>query len=171
MIKFFFKLFIIFNLLLIQVSQSSETNNLVFIDMDYLIKNAEIGKKTLKILDTKNSQNLRILKEKEENLKKQETKLQNKKNIISSEEFNNEIKVLKIKINELRNEKKQLAIDFNKFKNDEFNKLLNKYNVVIQEYMKKNSIDIILDKKNIYIGKVSSDITEPVLQKINTKYK
>ena len=171
MIKFFFKLFFIFNLLLIQVSQSSETNNLVFIDMDYLIKNAEIGKKTLKILDTKNSQNLRILKEKEENLKKQETKLQNKKNIISSEEFNNEIKVLKIKINELRNEKKQLAIDFNKFKNDEFNKLLNKYNVVIQEYMKKNSIDIILDKKNIYIGKVSSDITEPVLQKINTKYK
>ena len=171
MIKFFFKLFIIFNLLLIQVSQSSETNNLVFIDMDYLIKNAEIGKKTLKILDTKNSQNLRILKEKEENLKKQETKLQNKKNIISSEEFNNEIKVLKIKINELRNEKKQLAIDFNKFKNEEFNKLLNKYNVVIQEYMKKNSIDIILDKKNIYIGKVSSDITEPVLQQINTKYK
>lgn len=171
MIKFFFKLFFIFNLLLIQVSQSSETNNLVFIDMDYLIKNAEIGKKTLKILDTKNSTNLKILKEKEVKLKKQETELQNKKNIISSEEFNNEIKVLKIKINELRNEKKQLAIDFNKFKNDEFNKLLNKYNVVIQEYMKKNSIDIILDKKNIYIGKVSSDITEPVLQQINTKYK
>ena len=171
MIKFFFKLFIIFNLLLIQVSQSSETNNLVFIDMDYLIKNAEIGKKTLKILDTKNSTNLKILKEKEVKLKKQETELQNKKNIISSEEFNNEIKVLKIKINELRNEKKQLAIDFNKFKNEEFNKLLNKYNVVIQEYMKKNSIDIILDKKNIYIGKVSSDITEPVLQQINTKYK
>ena len=139
--------------------------------MDYLIKNAEIGKKTLKILDTKNSTNLKILKEKEVKLKKQETELQNKKNIISSEEFNNEIKVLKIKINELRNEKKQLAIDFNKFKNDEFNKLLNKYNVVIQEYMKKNSIDIILDKKNIYIGKVSSDITEPVLQQINTKYK
>ncbi len=171
MIKFFFKLFFIFNLLLIQVSQSSETNNLVFIDMDYLIKNAEIGKKTLKILDTKNSTNLKILKEKEVKLKKQETELQNKKNIISSEEFNNEIKVLKIKINELRNEKKQLAIDFNKFKNEEFNKLLNKYNVVIQEYMKKNSIDIILDKKNIYIGKVSSDITEPVLQQINTKYK
>tara|TARA_B100000674_G_scaffold375237_1_gene317715 strand:- start:1282 stop:1797 length:516 start_codon:yes stop_codon:yes gene_type:complete len=171
LIKFFFKLFIIFNLLLIQVSQSSETNNLVFIDMDYLIKNAEIGKKTLKILDTKNSTNLKILKEKEVKLKKQETELQNKKNIISSEEFNNEIKVLKIKINELRNEKKQLAIDFNKFKNEEFNKLLNKYNVVIQEYMKKNSIDIILDKKNIYIGKVSSDITEPVLQQINTKYK
>ena len=139
--------------------------------MDYLIKNAEIGKKTLKILDTKNSTNLKILKEKEVKLKKQETELQNKKNIISSEEFNNEIKVLKIKINELRNEKKQLAIEFNKFKNDEFNKLLNKYNVVIQEYMKKNSIDIILDKKNIYIGKVSSDITEPVLQQINTKYK
>ncbi len=139
--------------------------------MDYLIKNAEIGKKTLKILDTKNSTNLKILKEKEVKLKKQETELQNKKNIISSEEFNNEIKVLKIKINELRNEKKQLAIDFNKFKNEEFNKLLNKYNVVIQEYMKKNSIDIILDKKNIYIGKVSSDITEPVLQQINTKYK
>tara|TARA_Y100001935_G_scaffold221940_1_gene196445 strand:- start:1661 stop:2176 length:516 start_codon:yes stop_codon:yes gene_type:complete len=171
LIKFFFKLFFIFNLLLIQVSQSSETNNLVFIDMDYLIKNAEIGKKTLKILDTKNSTNLKILKEKEVKLKKQETELQNKKNIISSEEFNNEIKVLKIKINELRNEKKQLAIDFNKFKNEEFNKLLNKYNVVIQEYMKKNSIDIILDKKNIYIGKVSSDITEPVLQQINTKYK
>ena len=35
--------------------------------------------------------------------------------------------------------------------------------------MKKNSIDIVFDKKNIYIGKNSSDITADILKNIEGK--
>ena len=54
-----------------QISQSAELSNIAFIDIDYLIKNSEIGKKTLKILEDKNSENIKILKEKEKTLKNQ----------------------------------------------------------------------------------------------------
>ena len=102
-----------------QISQSAELSNIAFIDIDYLIKNSEIGKKTLKILEDKNSENIKILKEKEKTLKNQENDLQSKKNIISTDEFNNEVKILKIKITELRSEKNLLAKNFNDFKNKE----------------------------------------------------
>ena len=45
-----------------------------------------------------------------------------------------------------------------------------KFNSVIQVYMDQNSIDVVLDKKNIFIGKVSSDITKIILKEINTKF-
>ena len=61
--------------------------------------------------------------------------------------------------------------NFKKKESDEIGAILEKINVVIQEYMKQNSIEIVLDKKNIFIGKVSSDITEKILIQVNNKYK
>lgn len=168
--KLLIKLIFLFSILSAQNSYSSEISNIGFIDIDFLIKNSEIGKKTLKILEDKNLENIKILKKKEKKLLDEENELKNKKNIISSDEFNNEVKILQIKIKELRNEKKLLAKNFNELKNKEFNELLKKYNVVIQDFMSKNSIDIIIDKKNIYIGKVSSDLTKLILDQINNLY-
>jgi len=37
--------------------------------------------------------------------------------------------------------------------------------------MKKNSIDIIIDKKNIFMAKSNNDITNDILEIINTKIK
>ena len=168
--KLLIKLIFLFSILSAQNSYSSEISNIGFIDIDFLIKNSEIGKKTLKILEDKNLENIKILKKKEKKLLDEENELKNKKNIISSDEFNNEVKILQIKSKELRNEKKLLANNFNELKNKEFNELLKKYNVVIQDFMNKNSIDIIIDKKNIYIGKVSSDLTKLILDQINNLY-
>ena len=168
--KLLLKLIFLFSILSAQNSYSSEISNIGFIDIDFLIKNSEIGKKTLKILEDKNLENIKILKKKEKKLLDKENELKNKKNIISSDEFNNEVKILQIKIKELRNEKKLLANNFNELKNKELNELLKKYNVVIQDFMNKNSIDIIIDKKNIYIGKVSSDLTKLILDQINNLY-
>ncbi len=168
--KLLLKLIFLFSILSAQNLYSSEINNIGFIDVDYLIKNSEIGKKTLKILEDKNLENIKILKEREKKLKDKENELTNKKNIISSEEFNNEVKKLKIKIKELRNDQKLLAKNFNEFKNKELNELLKKYNVVIQDFMNKNSVDIVIDKKNIYIGKATSDLTKLILDQINDLY-
>ena len=38
------------------------------------------------------------------------------------------------------------------------------------EYISKNSIDIVLNKKNLYMGKLSSDITNDILKQINNKF-
>ena len=37
--------------------------------------------------------------------------------------------------------------------------------------MNNNSIELVLDKKNIFVGKVSSDITEKILIEVNNKFR
>ena len=64
-----------------------------------------------------------------------------------------------------------MANDFKSMQNNEISSVLKKINSAIQEYMNNNSIELVLDKKNIFVGKVSSDITEKILTDVNTKFK
>ena len=45
-------------------------------------------------------------------------------------------------------------------KNKELDQFLKLINPIIQEYMKEKSIDIIIDKKNIFMAKSKNDITK-----------
>ncbi len=45
-----------------------------------------------------------------------------------------------------------------------------KINPIIENYMKNNSIDIVLDKKQIFVGSVNKDITKEILKLVNKKY-
>jgi Skp family chaperone for outer membrane proteins len=42
---------------------------------------------------------------------------------------------------------------------------------IIQDYMKKNSISIIIDKKNIFIAQSNYEITDEILELINKNIK
>ena len=154
--------------LVINVAQAN--SNIVYVDIDFLIKNSNIGKASLDKLETINKKNIKKLKDREVELKKNESDLKNKQNIISTDQFNEEVNLLKEKIKLYNSEKDKMVNDFNKIKVEEINILMNKFNSVIQEYMDQNSIDVVLDKKNIFIGKVSSDITKIILQEINIKF-
>ena len=135
-------------------------------DIDFLIKNSNIGKASLDKLETINKKNIKNLTDREIELKKNESDLKNKQNIISTDQFNEEVNLLKEKIKLYNSEKDKMVNDFNKIKVEEIYILMNKFNSVIQEYMDQNSIDVVLDKKNIFIGKVSSDITKIILQEM-----
>ena len=144
---------------------------IVYIDIDYLMKNSNIGKISLKKLDNLNNKNINVLKENEKKLKQEENLLLQKRDIISQEEFEKELEILRTKIKEFNINKEKMVKDYNKFKNQELNITLQKFNKKIQEFMSQNSIEIVLDKKNIYIGTVSSDITKEVLVEINNEFK
>ena len=154
--------------LVINVAQAN--SNIVYVDIDFLIKNSNIGKASLDKLETINKKNIKKLTDREVELKKNESDLKNKQNIISKDQFNEEVNLLKEKIKLYNSEKDKMVKDFNKIKVEEINILMNKFNSVIQAYMNQNSIDVVLDKKNIFIGKVSSDITKIILKEINTKF-
>ena len=154
--------------LVINVAQAN--SNIVYVDIDFLIKNSNIGKASLDKLETINKKNIKKLTDREVELKKNESDLKNKQNIISTDQFNKEVNLLKEKIKLYNSEKDKMVNDFNKIKVEEINILMNKFNSVIQAYMNQNSIDVVLDKKNIFIGKVSSDITKIILEEINIKY-
>jgi len=166
--KFLRFLFLIFFILFSQ--NVFAENKIVFIDIDFLMKNSNIGKLSLKKLEDLNNKNVNLLKGNEKKLKEKENTLLQKKNIISKEEFENEIKILKIQINEFKTNKDNMVKDFNTLKVKELNTVLEKFNKKIQEYMSQNSIDIVLNKNNIFIGKVTSDITNDILIEINKEF-
>ena len=161
---FFFIFFILFS------QNVFAENKIVFIDIDFLMKNSNIGKLSLKKLEELNNKNVNLLKGNEKQLKEKENTLLQKKNIISKEEFENEIKILKTQINEFKTNKDNMVKDFNTLKVKELNTVLEKFNKKIQEYMSQNSIDIVLNKNNIFIGKVTSDITNDILIEINKEF-
>ena len=154
---------------LINTSVNANTK-IVFIDIDYLINNSLIGKSTLSKLDKINSKNIEILNDKEKKLRIIEEEIKTKKNVISEAEFKKEIEDFKKNVNTFNLEKKNLSEDFKKIQKNELNELLEKFNSIINEYISKNSIDIVLNKKNLYMGKLSSDITKDILTKIDNKF-
>ena len=165
--KFVF-LILFFNLYFINVNAE---NKIVFLDIDYVIKNTSIGKKILNDLNQINETNIKKLKKKETELKDIETNITSKKNLISEEDYNNEILTLSKKIQVFKEEKNKMVNDFNKKKDSEFINLLNKINPLIKKFMSDNEIDVVLDKKNIIIGSINSDITNDLIDLINKNLK
>ena len=150
-------------------SNVNANSNIVFVDIDFLLENSTIGKNAIIKLEQIDKQNVTSLKKKEANLKKIENEIKKKQNIISEEEFKNEVDSLKQKISQLKQEKDLMVKDFTKIKNEEIGKVIIKINETIQEYMNKNSVDLVFDKKKIYIGKNLLNITGKILDQLENK--
>ena len=158
----------IFLLFLVNSSISFANTNVAIIDLDYILANSKAGKLFLQNIENLDKKNINDLSQKNEELKKLEIEIKNKKNIISKEAYNEEVKNFKIKANQFNNEKDLIVKKFNNFKNKSITDFFNKISPVINEYMNQNSIDILIDKKKIFMGNSNIDITMIVLEKINS---
>ena len=165
------KKFALVALLLLFFNNISYANTVSFVDIDFLINNSTIGKSILLKLENKDKENIKFLKEREKIIKKLESEIKNKQNVLSEKELEAEINTLKNKISEFNLEKNNIVKSFASFKNKELKEVLDKFNKIIQNYMTENSIDIVLNKKNIFIGKNTSDITKKILIEIENNLK
>ena len=166
------KLFLKINILiLILINTSFANDKIVFLDINYVLSNSDKGKLIFKQIDEKNKKNILELEKKENILKNKEKDLEIKKNILSENELNKQIEDLKVQIVQFKKEKDRMVKEFNIYKKKELSSLMQEMNPIISEYVKEKSIDLVLDKKNILIGKTSYDITENILELVNTKLK
>lgn len=152
-------------------SNTFASEKINFIDLNFLFENSILGKKILLNLNETQSETIKNLKLKEKNLIDEENKIQKTKNIISTEEFNIQVAAFKEKINTFNKDKETLSRNFNEKKILEFKKFFDKINPILQDYMNEESIGLLIEKKNIFIGKSSHDITMNVLDIINKKLK
>ena len=142
-----------------------------YINVDFLIINSNLGKSisvNLKNLKKKNIDKF-ILEEKK--LPKKNNEINKIKNVISKDELEKKITNLKLEINEFNVLKEQISIQTKKIKQGEIKKFFKKINPLIENYMDENSIDIIIDKKNIFIARSEYDITSDILELINKNFK
>ena len=159
----FFIFFISTNL-----SNSKET---AFVDIDYIVANSNIGKKVLENIDKLNKKNVEKLKKKNKSLQELEITIKNKKNVISEDAFNKEVISFQKKVQEFKVEKNEIVKNFNDFKRKELENIFKKISPIINDYMEENSISILLDSKNIFMGSKKSNLTEDILDRINKEFK
>ena len=144
-------------------------NKVYFIDLDLIIKNTNYGKKILNTINKINSENIRNLKSRENEIRSIEEEIKKKQNIISQDELNKEISSLKKKIKIFNSDKDNMVNDLKKTKQESINNFFKKVSPIIQSYMDENSINILLDRKNVFIGSVNSDITKEIINRINNQ--
>ncbi len=166
--NFFIKFFVIF-IFLTTLSHSSE--KIVYLDFDFILANSDQGKIILSNLEKKNQENLKILQSKEKILKEEEKKIIKQKNIISENAYNDEVKKLKVKINLFKEDKDKLVKNFNQLKKKEINNFVNVVNQILGDYVEKNAIDLVLNKKDILMGKNKYNITNVILELVNKSNK
>ena len=147
------------------------TSNIVFLDIEYAVNNSNVGKNLLndlKKIQIKESNKLKII---ENDLKKKDNEINKVKNIISKIELEKKIDILKKEINDYNIKKNTTQKTFNATKNKRQDDLIKKINPLIIKYMNDNSIDLIVDKQIVYLGKSEIDITNEILKLINESFK
>ena len=164
-IKFYFLILITY---LFTINLCLSEDKIAFIDLDLVLKKSKIGQTYLVKINEKNEENIKNLKSKEKELKKMEDDIKKKQNILSKEELDKEIFSLQEKIKKFRSDKDKIVLEFNKMKNESLNNFFNQVNPIIQNFMDENSIDILIERKNIFIGKKNSDITDTIVKKIDS---
>ncbi len=155
----------------ISLSQALSSEKIAFLDVELILNKSKpalnIIKKIEKIRDQENEK----LKKIENNLKKKDEELTKTKNLISKEELNKKILNLRNEARSFEELRKKTIKDLNVKKNYELSQFLKLINPIVQEYMKEKSIDMIIDKKNIFMAKSNNDITKDILDIINAKIK
>ena len=139
--------------------------------MDKLVSASKPGSSIFNQLKDINKKNLNFLKEEEKRFKEKEKKLIAQKNIISEADFQNQIKELRSEVNNYNQNRSDMIEKFNKLKVDNTNKLLKLINPILAKFSNDNEISIILQKKNLIIGKTELDITDEVIKIINNEIK
>ena len=164
--RFFLYLFVVF---LTYSSPIKSEQKIAFVDMNKLISVSKPGSSIFKQLKDINNKNLNLLRNEEKKFKEKEIKLIAQKNIISETDFNNKVDELKSEIKEFNQNRKKMIEDFNKLKVENTNNLLKLINPILTKFSIKNEIAIILQKKDLVIGKTELDITDEVIKIINNE--
>ena len=160
---------LIVSLITISLAQSEE--QIVYLDLDNIISNTKAGKLIIDKLKKSKKTALSKFEKKEKELKEIENDINKQKNIISEDELRKKINNFRKKITVFQNDKQKVINEYNQKKIDEFNKFFKKITPLIENYVKEKKIDIVLDRKNIFLASKKKDITQEIIKIIDSKIK
>ena len=147
----------------------ADEEKIVYIDMDKIMQISKAGKSAIQKINEQKKNDLEKFQKMEKDLKKKEEDLIKKKNVLSNEEFNKELNILRDKINEYRVlRQKSIETSTNKRLNASADFAI-KIKPILADYASENNIDMVIQKKNIIMGKSSLDITDEVLEIVDKK--
>ena len=164
------KLYKYFFILIFYVSFTSfsiSAEKTVFLDIDFVLNNSNYGKSIYSKLDELNKKNFDNLVKMEKELEKKKKSIDVSKNISTKENLDQQISLFNQEVKNFRSEKSKILKNFELKKKNEIDNFLVKVNPIVQEYMKDNSISIVLPKNHIYMGNTEMDITNDIIELVN----
>ena len=164
--KYYFLLFFLFFL-----NNAFAEQKTVYIDVNFLLSKSEAGIYINNELKKINDKNIEEYKKIENSLKSEEEKLLKQKNILKQNDFNDKANILREKYKSYQILKNTKNNDLKNIRNNSGKQILKVINDILAEYSAKNKISLIIDKKNIVIGKTELDITKNILDLLNNKIK
>ena len=142
---------------------------IVYIDMDKIMQISKAGKNAIAKINDQKKKDVSKFQKIEKELKSREQDLITKKNVISAEEFNKKLETLTKEINNYRT-LRQEAIDLStKSRLNASADFAEKIKPILADYASENNIDMIIQKKNIIMGKRDLDITDVILKIVDKK--
>ena len=166
--KFFFvKIFLLF--FLIGVSNANE--NIRFININYILNNSEVGKTLNKTIENKSKKIKSELNDLGKKIEEKKEKIISQKNILKKDEYEKLVKNYEDEIKKFNNIRLKKNEDFNKYRMNSQKKIIEALNPLITAFLKKESVEILLQKEQIIFGDKKLDITEEILKIFNDKHK
>tara|TARA_A100001234_G_scaffold192141_1_gene179175 strand:+ start:64 stop:570 length:507 start_codon:yes stop_codon:yes gene_type:complete len=145
--------------------------NIAFLDVNYIVNKSKPAISIIKEIEKQREKETKNLKKIEDQLKKKNDEIVKSKNLLSEKELKDKISSLRKEAKAFEQTKIKKINEINKKRATELNKFLQLIRPVIAEYMKENSISMIIDKKNLFMGESKKDITKDILDLVNKKIK
>ena len=165
------KILIIILFLLTAVSTSLAQDQIVYLNLDNVVNNTEAGKRIITKLENSKKTALLKFEKKEKDLKKIENEINKQKNIISEEELKKKLFEFRKEVSNFHKDREKVINEFNQKKKVKFQTFFKKITPIIENYVKEKNIDIVLDKKNIFIASKEKNITQDIIKIIDSKIK
>ena len=158
-------------ILLSFITFSHSQDQIVYLDLDKVVSNTKAGKSILIKLEKSKKNALLNFEKKEADLKKIEEEIKSQRNILSENEFKKKLFEFRKEVNNFRQSRQNVINDFNQKKKIEFEKFFKKITPIIENYVSEKNIDILLDRKNIFVASKKKNITQEIIEIIDLKIK
>ncbi len=137
---------------------------IIFVDIDFIYTNTIAGKKINKQIQDKAKNIKNDVDDYNNKIKVEREKLINQKNVLAKEEFNKISLELNNKIKEYNNKISIMNKELLNLRNKGKIKFSEKLKDILKQYAENNSVELIINKKNILLGKNNLDATQDILK-------
>ena len=159
------------SLIILLIFQSKLFAEIRYVDFKYVLNESKAGKEAQIYLKKKLDNGIKDLKAKEKAIQEEEKKIIQQKKVISAEEYKKQVKALREKVSSLQTQRNNLLDTVAKQRSKARAELLKTLNPIIKNYMKENTVRLVLEKKSILLADENLNITEEITGLLNKKLK
>ena len=164
--KYLVKFFVV-TLFLIFCTAVTAEQNIVVLDLKYVLNNSKAGKGAQDFLKKSFKDSTQKYSDMEKALKKEEQDLLTKKTVLSKEEYVKKSDNLRKKVIDYQSQRRASVDKIATLRAESRQKLIDAINPILEIYIKDNNISLVIDKKSTLQGNQKIDITKIITEKLD----